>query len=144
MLKKIGDNCNSDINLDKVFVKIGNASFSALFPGGLEYSAPVRGVWNIVHVGMLMPEAHEVFVCGSSCLRGVVLTAAEMNAMDRFSTVNIREENLFDGSLEDLIVDGVSDVIDKLSPKPRVIQVYTNCIHHFAGIDFDNVYDRLE
>ena len=144
MLKRIGDNGNSDINLDKVCVKIGDASFSALFPGGLEYSAPVRGVWNIVHVGMLMPEAHEVFVCGSSCLRGVVLTAAEMNAMDRFSTVNIREENLFDGSLEDLIVDGVSDVIEKLSPKPRVIQVYTNCIHHFAGIDFDNVYDRLE
>lgn len=144
MLKRIGDNDNLDKNLDKVSVTIGDADFNALFPGGLEYSAPVRGVWNIVHVGMLMPEAHEVFVCGASCLRGVVLTAAEMNAIDRFSTVCIREENLFDGSLEDLIVDGVSDVIAKLNPKPRVIQVYTNCIHHFAGIDFDNVYDRLE
>lgn len=144
MLKRIGDNDNLDKTLDKASVAIKDADFDALFPGGLEYSAPVRGVWNIVHVGMLMPEAHEVFVCGASCLRGVVLTAAEMNAIDRFSTVCIREENLFDGSLEDLIVDGVSDVLAKLNPKPKVIQVYTNCIHHFAGMDFDNVYDRLE
>ena len=121
MLKRIGDNDNLDKTLDKASVAIKDADFDALFPGGLEYSAPVRGVWNIVHVGMLMPEAHEVFVCGASCLRGVVLTAAEMNAIDRFSTVCIREENLFDGSLEDLIVDGVSDVLAKLNPKPILL-----------------------
>ena len=31
-------------------------SLSAPFPGGLEYSAPARGVWNIVHAGMLVPQ----------------------------------------------------------------------------------------
>ena len=31
-----------------------------------------------------MPESHQIFVCAQACLRGVVLTAAEMNAMDRF------------------------------------------------------------
>ncbi len=143
MLKKIGDRFD-DKNLDKAYVRIKDSSFPTPFPGGVEFSAPVRGVWNIVHVGMLMPEAHEVFVCGGCCLRGVVLTAAEMNATDRFSTVTVEEKNLFDGTLEDLIVDGVTDCIAKLPDKPKVIQVYTNCIHHFAGIDFDNVYERLE
>ena len=60
-------------------VPIKDASFPSPFISGLEYSVPARGSWTIVHVGMLVPEAHEIFVCASACLRGVVLSAAEMN-----------------------------------------------------------------
>ena len=42
----------------------------APFTYGLEYSAPARGGWTIVHIGMLLPESHQVFVCAQSCLRG--------------------------------------------------------------------------
>ena len=45
---------------------------------GLDYSSPCRGVWNIVHYGTLVPEGHQIYVCPTSCLRGVVLTTAEM------------------------------------------------------------------
>ena len=75
-------------------VRIADADFPAPFRSGLEYSSPARGTWNIVHTGMLIPEAHEIFVCAAGCLRGVVLTAAEMGAQDRFSTVAVRENNL--------------------------------------------------
>lgn len=124
-------------------VGIRNADFPSPFYSGLEYGSPARGTWNIVHVGMLIPEAHQIFVCAQSCLRGVVLTAAEMGASDRFSTIAIREQNLLDGDMEDLICDGVSDILERLPKRPPAILVYTSCIHHFMGCDLNYVYKRL-
>lgn len=126
-----------------VGIPIGSASFPSPFVSGLEYASPARGTWNIVHTGMLIPEAHEIFVCAASCLRGVVLTAAEMGASERFSTVEVRENNLLDGDMEDLVIDGVSDILEKLPKKPPVVLVYTSCVHHFAGCDLDMIYDTL-
>ena len=124
-------------------VAISEAAYPAPFASGLEYGAPARGTWNIVHTGMLIPEAHQIFVCAANCLRGVVLTAAEMNAQDRFSTVTILEHNVLDGSMEDLIVEGVGDILKKLPKKPPAVLVYTSCIHHFMGCDLPLVYRRL-
>ena len=124
-------------------IPIADASFPAPFHSGLEYASPARGTWNIVHTGMLIPEAHEIFVCAASCLRGVVLTAAEMGAAHRFSTVEIKENNLLDGDMEYHVIDGVSDILERLPKKPPVVLVYTNCVHHFAGCDLGMIYDIL-
>ena len=126
-----------------VGIPMKDAAFPSPFVSGLEYASPARGTWNIVHTGMLIPEAHEIFVCAASCLRGVVLTAAEMGAAHRFSTVEILENNLLDGSLEDLVIEGVSDIIEKLPNKPPAVLVYTSCVHHFAGCDLDMIYGEL-
>ena len=124
-------------------VRVADAAFPAPFRSGLEYSSPARGTWNIVHTGMLIPEAHEIFVCAAGCLRGVILTAAEMGLTDRFSTVAVREHNLLDGDMEDLVIEGVSDIIGKLPKRPPAVLVYTSCIHHFTGVDLDMIYARL-
>ena len=124
-------------------ILIRDAGYPSPFVSGLEYSSPARGTWNIVHTGMLIPEAHEIFVCAAGCLRGVVLTAAEMDAMDRFSTVAVREHNLLDGDLEPLIIDGVTDILEKLSKLPPAVLVYTSCVHHFTGCDLNYVYSCL-
>ena len=108
MLRKV----NAEISHEGAEVAIRDAHFPAPFVSGLEYASPARGTWNIVHTGMLIPGAHEIFVCAASCLRGVVLTAAEMHAEGRFSTVEVRENNLLDGDMEELIMDGVSDIIE--------------------------------
>ncbi|PJI10437.1 MULTISPECIES: nitrogenase component 1 [Clostridium] len=126
-----------------VYVKIKEAEFPSSFVSGLEYSAPARGTWNIVHTGMLIPGAHQIFVCALGCLRGVVLTAAEMNAMDRFSSVVIYENNVLEGDMESLIIDGVADILKKLPKKPPAVLVYTSCIHHFMGCDLSVVYRTL-
>jgi hypothetical protein len=102
-------------------VRGGAADPAALFDTGLEYSAPARGTWNIVHTGMLIPEAHEIFVCAQGCLRGVVLTAAEMGAEERFSTVAVRENNVTDGDLEELLIEGVTDILEKLPQLPPAV-----------------------
>lgn len=126
-----------------VAIPFGQANFPAPFASGLEYSSPARGTWNIVHVGMMIPQAHQIFVCAQGCLRGVVLTAAEMGAIDRFSTIAVRENNVLDGDMEWLIIDGVSDIIEKLPQKPPAFLIYTSCIHHFMGCDLDLVYRTL-
>ena len=140
MLKKIGEH---EITENGAVVRMGEATFPNPFSGGLEYASPARGTWNIVHTGMLIPEAHEIFVCAASCLRGVVLTAAEMNALDRFSTVEVKENNLLDGNLEELLIDGVSDIINKLEKRPPAVLVYTSCVHHFTGCDWGVMFGTL-
>lgn len=127
-------------------VPIGEAGFPAPFVSGLEYSSPARGTWNIVHTGMLIPEAHEIFVCAAGCLRGVVLTAAEMNASERFSTVAVRDRDLLEGDMEELIIEGVTDILDKLTARgkrPPAVLVYTSCVHHFSGCDIMAAYAVL-
>ncbi|MDD4396630.1 MAG: nitrogenase component 1 [Sphaerochaetaceae bacterium] len=122
---------------------IGDCDFASPFLDTLQYTPPARGMWNIVHVGMLIPESHQIFVCAGGCLRGVVLTAAEMGAQDRFSTVSIEEFETIDGSIEDNLIDGIDDVIRRLPKKPRAILVYTSCIHNFLNVDLKRVYAIL-
>ena len=141
MLKKLGEH---EITEKGAVIRMGDAKFPIPFTGGLEYASPARGTWNIVHTGMLIPEAHEIFVCAASCLRGVVLTAAEMNALDRFSTVEVKENNLMDGNLEELLIDGVSDIINKLEKRPPAVLVYTSCVHHFTGCDWGVMFGALK
>lgn len=124
-------------------ILIKDAKFPAPFVSGLEYNSPAHGAWNIVHTGMLIPESHQIYICAQGCLRGVVLTAAEMNLSNRFSTIAIRENNVLDGDMESLIIDGVTDIISKFSIKPRVILLFTSCIHHFMGSDLELVYRTL-
>ncbi|MCI1209027.1 MAG: hypothetical protein LKF96_06255 [Treponema sp.] len=109
----------------------------------MEYSCPVHGTWNIVHIGMLVPQAHQIFVCGESCLRGVVLTAAEMGARERFSTVDVQEHDFLEGTMEQLVIDGVNDVLRKLPYKPPAVLVFTACMHEFAGCDYGYIYGEL-
>ena len=116
---------------------------TAPFDTGLEYGCPARGTWNIVHTGFLVPECHEVFVCAANCLRGVVLTAAEMGTIGQFSTVTIKENNVLDGNMEELLIDGVTSIINKLKKKPRAVLVYTSCIHHFMALDLQLCYKTL-
>lgn len=139
MLKRI----NEPLKEPLLGIPVAEASFPSPYPSGLEYAAPARGTWNIVHTGMLIPEAHEIFVCAASCLRGVVLTAAEIHAEARFSTVEIKEENLLNGDMEELVIEGVSDIIEKLPVRPPAVLVYTSCVHHFAGCDLDMIYETL-
>ena len=140
MLKRVG----GEINLEGAVTTIGEAEYPVPFPLGLEFNSPVHGNWNIVHTGMLMPEAIQIYVCADNCMRGVVLTAAEMNAADRFSFVIVEEENLLNGNLEDVTIEGVTDVLNKSEEKPKAVLLFTVCLHHFLGCDLDRVYEELE
>lgn len=140
MLKRIG----KEVDPSGAIVRVADAAFPLPFARELEFNAPVHGNWNIVHIGMLVPEAHEIYVGSDNCMRGVVMTAAEMNALDRFSTVLLQEEDLLEGNLEDITIEGIADVIRRMPKRPRCVQVYLVCLHHFLGSDTDRIYGELE
>ncbi|MDC7125347.1 MAG: hypothetical protein PQJ46_07260 [Spirochaetales bacterium] len=125
-------------------ISIAKAAFPEPFITGLEYNAPARGTWNIVHTGMLIPESHQIFICAQGCLRGVILTAAEMNAMDRMSWVSICENDFLDASLEDDIVNGTTEILNKMETLPPVVLVFLSCVHLFACCDFAITLKELE
>lgn len=144
-LQKIGIpqlNTNTSVSWSDVSLQIKDARLP-LFKPGLEFNSPAHGPWNIVHTGMLLPEAIQIYVCAQNCMRGVVLTAAEMNASDRFSFVIINENDLLTDNLEDITIEGVTDVLHKRSQLPKAVLLFTVCLHHFAGSDLDRIYDEL-
>lgn len=120
-----------------------DADPNRLFPRTLEFSPPARGTWNIVHTGMLVPESHQIYVCASGCLRGVVLTAAEMGLSARFSTIELLDKDLLRSDNEELIIDGVSDILEHLHHLPRAVLLFTACFHHFMGTNLKYVYRKL-
>lgn len=131
-------------------IPVSKASFPAPFAQELEFNPPVHETWNIVHIGMLMPQAHQIYICSDNCMRGVVMTAAEMNAIERFSCVVLEEKDMHSGNLEEITLEGVSDVLLKIRRKrgeeglPKAVLVFPVCLHHFMGCDLGYVYKELE
>ena len=125
-------------------VRAGETTGGTLFPQKLEFNAPAHGVWNIVHIGMLVPQAHQIYICAINCMRGVVLTAAELGASDRFSCVVLKEEDLIDGTVEEVTLSGIRDVLHKLPELPPCVLVFPVCTHHFLGINMSRIYRQLE
>ena len=139
MLRRVGET----IDPKGAVVKIKDASFPAPFASELEYNSPVHGSWNIVHTGMQVPESIQIYVCADNCMRGVVLTAAEMNAADRFSFVILEEQDLLNSNLEDITIEGVTDVLNKRGDHPKAVLLFTVCLHHFVGSNLDYIYSEL-
>ena len=151
MLRRVGERKENVSEKDAV-VRIKEALYPIPFPQGLEFNSPAHGCWNIVHTGMLLPEAHQIYVCADNCMRGVVLTAAEMNASERFSFVIVEEQNLLNGDLEDVTIEGTADILRKLKEReektgekmPKAVLLFTVCLHHFLGCDLNRIYRVLE
>lgn len=136
MLKRLGPSV----------VTAGEATSTKLFESRLEFNPPAHGVWNIVHVGMLVPEAHQIYVCAVNCMRGVVLTAAEMGMADRFSCVILKETDIVRGEVEQVTLEGILDVLRKLELRdalPPCVIVFPVCTHHFLGVSMGRVYREL-
>lgn len=124
-------------------VRIADAPSPVVFPAALEYNAPVHGTWNIVHIGMQVPEAVQIYVCADNCMRGVIMTADEMGLGDRFCCVTLSERDMLVGNIEEITIRGVSDAIEKLGYHPPMVMLFTVCVHVYLGADLDYIYRKL-
>lgn len=127
----------------RAVMKLKDAKYPAPFKKSLEFSAPARGAWNIVHTGMLLPESRQIYICAAGCIRGVILTAAEMGAMDRFSSLEVKERDLIAKDHEEFIIDGITHILNELPSLPSAVLVFTACVHHFLGTNLKYVYKKL-
>lgn len=139
MLKKLEHTADRPVS-----VRAGEAAYPSLFPRGLEYNPPVHGTWNIVHIGMQVPQAHQIYVCSDNCMRGVVMTADEMGFGGRFSCVTLSERDLLLDSLDTVTIEGTADVIEKLGYHPPMVMLFLVCVHIFLGSDLDYIYRTLQ
>ncbi len=128
---------------DRAELPLGQVDSLTPFRAGIEYSPPARGTWTIAHTPFLVPESRQIFVCPEGCLRGVVLSAAECGGTDRFSVVAVKEKDLYEGDMEGLSIEGVSDILSRCDPLPKVCFVFTACIHHFLALDRKLVFQTL-
>ncbi len=124
---------------------ITDVPFPVPFPKGLVYAPPARGTWTIAHSPMLIPGCHEIYVCCPCCLHGVVLSADEIpdGGNSRFSMVTLTNENVLKGDLEEMMIEGVSEVLKGLPEMPRLVECFTSCVQHFLNIDLKVVYRAL-
>lgn len=53
-------------------------------------------------------------------------------------------KDLLGGNLEDVTIEGVTDVLNRLDKKPKAVLLFTVCLHHFLGSDLDRIYGELE
>lgn len=136
--------CTAAVDSKGAGLRMADIRDPAPFTYGLEYSAPARGGWTIVHIGMLLPESHQVFVCAQSCLRGVVLSAAELGDSHRFSTISVDEESVLRGNCEEIMIQGVTHILEELEELPRALLLFTSCVHHFLGTDMKHVFAELD
>lgn len=127
----------------KMSLPISEASYPNPFTIGLEFNPPVHETWNIVHIGMQVPKSIQIYICADNCLRGVVMTAAEMNAMDRFIGITIEERDIFDGHLEEQMIETITYALNKRSSLPPVAIIFPVCLHKFLSVDLDYVYKKL-
>lgn len=130
-------------NLNKAKISFGEIDTLNPFERKLEYSCPSRGGWTIAHTPMIIPGSHMIYIGASACLRGVVLSAAEYEGLDRFSMVTIEEKDILSGQMEELFIDGVTDILNKLERKPTCVLPFTGCIHYFLATDIEYIYDEL-
>ena len=119
------------------------------YRAGLEFNPPARGTWTIAHTPLLVPESYEIYVCPQSCLRGVSLSAAEFDGLGtRFSLVVVEEADLYRSRLEDLFIEGVSDLLrqrlDADGKYPPIVFLFGACVHEFQGTDMKFVYRTLK
>ena len=113
------------------------------FKPGVVYCAPARGHWTIAHTPMLIPESYMIYLCASACMRGVVLSALEYEGMDRFSMVILNDKDIYEGNLEQVMIDSIAEIIEGLPKRPPIVMPFTSCIHHFLSCDTTYIYKVL-
>ena len=93
----------------------------------------------------LVPGTHQIYICAAGCLRGVILTAAEMgdSYRRRFHTLELRERDLYATDQETFLIEGISDILRRLDTLPPAVLVFTACVHHFLGCNLTYVYRTL-
>ena len=45
----------------------------------------------------------------------------------------VEEQHVLNGNLEDITIEGVTDVLNKRSDHPKAVLLFTVCLHHFVG-----------
>lgn len=107
----------------------------------LRFFSPAQSSWNLAHILRLLPESHALFVSPEGCSRIIMLSAVAAGMQGRFSTLNVTEENVIAGGMEETIIQAAGRALERF--RPRALFIVTSCIADFVGLDRNVFFERL-
>lgn len=110
------------------------------------FEKPERSCFNLTHYARLVPESHIAFITPPGCSRIIRLSAIEQGVSDRFTVFNLEQADVIQGSVEEIIIEGVETTLDRLTEedrRPRVFMVFVSCVDGFIGTDHSYIMDEL-
>jgi|GEM_PF-2508861 Nitrogenase molybdenum-iron protein, alpha and beta chains len=106
----------------------------------LAYLSPMRDRAKTV---FRVPQSHSLHIAPSACNRRNVLSAFRNEDKENISCLNITEEDVVSGHYENIIGDAVDDLLEVLTPRPRIFLLYFKCIDDFLGTDEESLLNGL-
>ncbi len=113
------------------------------FEKSLQYVSPAHGGWGMIRSAALLPESHQLFVCPSACGRHGALGGIMNGIKDRIHYLYIDESDIVSGNYENLIPDGVKELFDFLSEKPKALLIFVSCLDDLLGTDHSSLNEKL-
>lgn len=115
---------------------------SGTFEDTLHYTSPAHGSWGMVRVGMLVPESVQLFVCPFACGRHGAIGAMRQGFKDRLAYLYVDQNDIVRG-YDDLIPGAVTELLEALPRRPRVVLIFLSCLDDLIGTDRDALLDVL-
>lgn len=112
------------------------------FKDTLHYSSPANGGRGIVRTGMLIPESVELFVCPFACGRHGSISAVKQELKHRLSYLYVNQADIING-YDDLILPAVGELLETLSPRPKVVLIFVSCLDDLIGTDHEALQEKL-
>lgn len=106
----------------------------------LAYQVPDNGRAKTI---LRIPESHTLYLCPNSCGRRQGIRALKNGEADHVSFLSLSQADVALGAYVDLVAEAVDAVLDAVSPRPRVLTVYVNCIDDFLGTDTESLLADL-
>ncbi len=106
----------------------------------LAYSIPAKDRKKTL---MRIPESHSLYVSPQSCARRQAIRAHKNGEADRSSFLQLTQADLVSGAYEGQVVGAVRELLRVLPHRPRVIQIFVNCVDDFLGTDNDALVEEL-
>lgn len=111
---------------------------SSPFCDTLSYCSPAHGGWGIIRPCALIPDSYLLFVCPAACFRHGSLGAIQHGFKKRISFLYIDQSDIVNG-YDQAILEGIDELLEKITLKVRVMFVYVSCLDDFIGTDMEKV-----
>ena len=95
-------------------------------------------------VTLRIPESHSLYICPPACGRRHGIRAIKNGEKDHVSFLYVTPNDLSGGAYEQEIGDAVFELLALLAHKPRVFELYFNCVDDFLGTDEKPLLASLE
>ena len=106
----------------------------------LAYQIPSGGRRRAI---LRIPESHDLYLCPNSCGRRQGIRALKNGEAEHASFLSFSQADVALGDYLHQIDDAVDAVLERVSPRPRVLTLHVNCIDDFLGTDTDALLAEL-